>query len=383
MITSHKILFQNSNDIKQISDNSVDLMITSPPYPMIQMWDEMFSEQNPEIRKALDDNDGSLAFELMNRELDKVWDEVYRVLKPGGIACINIGDATRSINNSFQLFSSSSRILNHCLKTGFSCLPKILWKKATNAPNKFMGSGMMPPGAYVTLEHEYILILRKGAKRDFSTVTDKTNRRESGYFWEERNVWFSDVWEGLNGAQQKLDDKNVRERSAAFPFELAYRLINMFSLKGDTVLDPYLGTGTTMLAAMTCGRNSIGCEIDPFFKNIIKKRIDSIVEVSNRVMERRINSHRQFVKEREAKKEPLKYLNNNYDFRVMTRQETEILFNSLKSVHTVAENEYEVNYHERVSKDTVVQKTISESYSQVSARETDNKKRLSVLTGFI
>ena len=113
----------------QIKNNSVNFMVTSPPYPMIQMWDEMFSKQNPKIKEALENNNGSLAFELMNQELDKVWDEVYRVLKDGGIACINIGDATRTVDKNFQLFSNSSRIINHCLKIGFSCLPKILWKK--------------------------------------------------------------------------------------------------------------------------------------------------------------------------------------------------------------------------------------------------------------
>ena len=87
---------------------------------------------------------GLFAFELMHIELDKVWNEVFRVLKEGGIACINIGDATRTINKNFQLYSNHSRIINHCTKIGFSALPMILWRKQTNAPNKFMGSGMLP-----------------------------------------------------------------------------------------------------------------------------------------------------------------------------------------------------------------------------------------------
>ena len=290
MRTNHRILFQNSNHMHQIKDNSVDLMVTSPPYPMIQMWDEMFSEQNPKIKEALNNN-GNLAFELMNQELDKVWNEVYRVLKEGGIACINIGDATRTFNGNFQIFPNSSRIVSHCSKLGFSCLPKILWRKTTNSPNKFMGSGMMPPGAYVTLEHEYILILRKGNKREFKTSKEKENRQESSYFWEERNIWFSDMWEGLNGVLQKLEDSNIRNRSAAYPFELAYRLINMFSVKGDIILDPYFGTGTTMLAAMSSGRNSIGIEINPFFENTIKNRTKKIIEYSNKYIENRISKH--------------------------------------------------------------------------------------------
>jgi len=132
---------------------------------MIEMWDEIFSKQKPSIGKALRRKDGNQAFELMNRELDRVWKEVYRVLKDGGFACINIGNATRKIGEEFRLYSNHSRILEYCLKLGFSSLPEILWRKQTNAPNKFMGSGMLPAGAYVTLEHEHILVLRKGNKR--------------------------------------------------------------------------------------------------------------------------------------------------------------------------------------------------------------------------
>ena len=158
MKTTHKVIFGNSANMNTIPSGSIDLVITSPPYPMIEMWDEMFSEQSPEVANALQNEYGNLAFELMHQELDKVWNEVFRVLKYGGIACINIGDATRTIGGTFQLYSNHSRILSYCLKTGFVALPEILWRKQTNAPNKFMGSGMLPPSAYVTLEHEFILI---------------------------------------------------------------------------------------------------------------------------------------------------------------------------------------------------------------------------------
>jgi len=132
--------------MKELENESVDLMITSPPYPMIQMWDEMFGEQNLEITKALKEENGEKAFELMHKELDKVWKEVYRVLKVGGIACINIGDATRTLKDVFQIYTSHARILNHCLKLGFHALPEILWVKETNKPDKFMGSGTLPVG---------------------------------------------------------------------------------------------------------------------------------------------------------------------------------------------------------------------------------------------
>ena len=104
---------------------------------------------------------------------------------------------------------------------GFTNLPEIIWRKPTNSPNKFMGSGMLPAGAYVTLEHEFILIFRKGGKRIFKSDAEKLKRQQSAFFWEERNVWFSDLWT-LTGTNQKLNNKNSRERSAAYPFDLAY-----------------------------------------------------------------------------------------------------------------------------------------------------------------
>ena len=157
--------------------------------------------------------------------------------------------------------SSCTRILTRCLSLGFDILPAVLWRKQTNAPNKFMGSGMLPAGAYVTLEHEFILIMRKGSKRRVESPREKRVRRESAFFWEERNRWFSDVWD-FKGTRQALGHPDLRERSAAFPFELPFRLINMYSMRGDTVLDPFVGTGTTVLAAMAGGRHSIGVDID-------------------------------------------------------------------------------------------------------------------------
>lgn len=126
----------------------------------------------------------------MHQELDKVWKESFRVIKPGGFLCINIGDATRTINGKFTLYNNHSRITKACIDFGFVGLPNIIWRKQTNAPNKFMGSGMLPCGAYVTLEHEWILIFRKGDKRIFKSANEKLVRMKSSFFWEERNVWF-------------------------------------------------------------------------------------------------------------------------------------------------------------------------------------------------
>ena len=329
-----------------IPSSSVHLVVTSPPYPMIEMWDDMFKRQNKEIAKALKHEKGLQAFELMHRELDPVWKEIYRILIDGGIACINIGDAVRTMDDDFGLYPNHSRILTAMLKTGFSALPLILWRKPTNAPNKFMGSGMLPAGAYVTLEHEYILILRKGPKREFSSPLKKQTRREGAFFWEERNNWFSDVWFGLIGTTQKMKNNAARLRSAAFPFELAYRLMNMYSTKEDTVVDPFLGTGTTMFAAMATGRNSIGFEIESGFRDEIFSIKDTVIDTSNDRIHHRIQNHLEFVQKRSEDKGNLKYINKHYKFPVVTRQEVELFFNPLENIEQIDGNTMAVMYAE-------------------------------------
>ncbi|EQD77970.1 DNA methylase N-4/N-6 domain protein, partial [mine drainage metagenome] len=263
-----------------MEDESIDLIVTSPPYPMIEMWDHLFSELNAEIREALTVGDGLKAFELMHRELDKTWKECYRALKKGGIICINIGDTTRSIGNNFSMFPSQSRIISNLTQIGTSLLPSILWRKTTNSPNKFLGSGTLPVGAYVTLEHEHIIIFRKGERRKF-TGNEKNIRRESSFFWEERNQWFSDIWQGIQGIKQKSFIYGSRNRKGAYPMEIPLRLISMFSLKGDTVLDPFLGTGTTVKSSIILERNSIGLEIDGGFVETARKSLLSEAKTLN------------------------------------------------------------------------------------------------------
>jgi DNA modification methylase len=311
---------------------------------MIEMWDEIFSKLNPSIRDVLEKGEGINAFELMHRELDKTWSELYRVLKSGGFACINIGDATRTINKDFRLYANHSRILNDMQQLGFHALPVILWRKQTNAPNKFMGSGMLPAGAYVTLEHEYILIFRKGSKREFATDHEKEIRRQSAMFWEERNKWFSDVWFDIKGARQHLGNSDFNRRSGAYPLELAHRLINMYSVKEDIVLDPFSGTGTTMAAAMGCGRNSIGYEIDPSLCTAFHDIPLDIVHDSNRTIHSRLQKHLEFCSKRLQEKGPMKHTNIPYGFPVVTAQEKNLFLNNLVTVETLEPNRFEVTY---------------------------------------
>lgn len=351
MQTEHKSIFSDSRQMKDISDESVDLIVTSPPYPMIEMWDDMFSQQSTLAQKALNKGDGFTAYESMHTVLDSTWKESFRVLKPGGFACINIGDATRTINGNFALYTNHARILKFTQELGFSSLPCILWRKQTNAPNKFMGSGMLPAGAYVTLEHEYILILRKGPKRVFKKDEEKKNRRSSALFWEERNLWFSDVWFDIKGSSQVLNDKDARKRSAAFPFELAYRLINMYSVKGDTVLDPYLGIGTTTLAAIASGRNSIGYEIEKAFQNINIQSKNQIIEISQKIIRKRLVSHVDFIVQRMESKGKLKHNNSHYGFPVMTAQEKELIINDPLNIKTNEKNYSIVDYSSKAQSD--------------------------------
>jgi DNA modification methylase len=208
--TQHQVMLEDAHNMSAVEDRSIHLVVTSPPYPMIEMWDDHFSAADSTIGKALKRSDTDRAFELMHQELDGIWRELKRVLAPGGIACINIGDATRTIQGNFRLFANHARIISMFQSMGIYQLPTILWRKTTNAPNKFMGSGMMPPGAYVTLEHEYILVFRNGPKREFSADYQKQMRRQSAYFWEERNLWFSDVWMGLPGTTQNLRSSDTR-----------------------------------------------------------------------------------------------------------------------------------------------------------------------------
>jgi DNA modification methylase len=281
MQTEHKIILANSQQMPELNDSSIHLMVTSPPYPMIKMWDAQFGRMNPQIATLWQklDADGeeetvTQIYDAMHETLARTWRETFRVLIEGGIACINIGDATRTINGKFRLFPNHSRIIEHCEKTGFTTLPYILWKKPTNKPKykgkgAFLGSGFLPPNAYVTLDCEFILIFRKGKLRKFAPHDSR--RSESTFTKKQRDKWFTQIW-GMTGARQTTTQ--MERRIAAYPDEIVNRLIRMFSLKGDTVLDPFLGSGTTTKIALQNERNSISYETDESLLPLIEKKIN-------------------------------------------------------------------------------------------------------------
>lgn len=340
METEHAIYFRDSRDMDAVDDGSVDLTVTSPPYPMIEMWDDLFAGFDDRVADALAAGDGQDAFDRMHAALEDVWAEVARVTAEDGIVCINIGDATRSLDGgAFRLYPNHSRVIRFFRDHGFTPLPPIIWRKPTNSAAKFMGSGMLPPNAYTTLEHEYILVFRNGdGTRQFPAHDDA--RYESAYFWEERNRWFSDVWTDLNGVGQTLQDDDVRDRAAAYPFMLPYRLIAMYSVYGDTVLDPFLGTGTTTLAAMALARHSIGYERDDGFADTITDRIEQVSDVTRQVNADRLATHRAFLDEQD---DAPAYTAAHYDFDVTTKQERQILLRDVDTI-TATDTGYRVRH---------------------------------------
>jgi modification methylase len=289
MPTYHKIIIGNSQEMTELADGSVQLMVTSPPYPMIKMWDDLFCKADLKIANLWGklEVDGQAEtvrqiYDAMHNYLAKVWAETYHVLVDGGIACINIGDATRRINGKFQLFPNHSRIIEVCDKIGFTTLPYVLWKKPTTKPKykgkgAFLGSGFLPPNAYVTLDCEFILLFRKGNLRKFP-VHDP-DRYGSAFTKSQRDEWFSQIW-SLKGTRQTTSE--LERRTAAYPEEIAERLIKMFSIKGDVVLDPFLGSGTTTKIAMQNERSSVGYEEDPNLLTTITKKIkNSKIKLDN------------------------------------------------------------------------------------------------------
>ena len=274
--TAHQLIFKDSRLLtsEYISDKSVHLIVTSPPYPMIKMWDGFFSSM------------GCRSFEEAHDFLADVWRQCHRVLIDGGIACINIGDATRTVpvesknaigaplEHVFKLFPNHASTIQRFESLGFQTLPYVLWKKPTTrakykGKSVFLGSGFLPTNAYITLDVEYILIFRKGGTRKFSQK-DK-NRYDSRFTKPQRDKWFSQIWSDINGVRQTVDESE--RRLAAFPEEIPRRLIQMFSVKGDTVLDPFVGSGTTMKVAADLDRRSIGVEVDVSLSNLILGRI--------------------------------------------------------------------------------------------------------------
>ena len=164
---------------------------------------------------------------------------------------------------------------------------------------------------------------RKGGKRSFRTASERARRRRSAFFWEERNQWFSDLWQGLTGTRQHLDAA-TRKRSAAFPLELPARLIDMYSLQEDRVLDPFAGTGTTALAAAAAGRHSLSLERSSDLQSTFEARMAQVPTVSSQRFDRRLADHQAFVAARAAAGKGCRHVHTTGGFAVMTGQEKDL-----------------------------------------------------------
>ena len=258
MPTTHRLYQGDARSFPYIADESVHLVVTSPPYWKL---------------KRYNDGPGQLGhvqdYEEFLGDLRQVWTESYRVLVPGGRLVCVVGDVclSRRENGRHVVVPLHADICVLCRKIGFDNLNPIIWHKISNAVfeananSKFLGKPY-EPNAIVKNDIEFILMQRKPG--GYRQPTDE-QRCLSMIPKSEFNEWFRQIWT-LTGA-------STREHPAPFPLELATRLVRMFSFHGDTVLDPFCGSGTTMLAAMKWGRNSLGIEIDPDYCRMAARRI--------------------------------------------------------------------------------------------------------------
>lgn len=244
----HRLYCRDSRNLSFIPDAGVHLVLTSPPY-----WNLKEYENSKDQLGLIDD------YESFVEELNKVWKECYRILVPGGrIVCV-VGDVclSRRKYGKHAVMPLHSDIAVGCRKIGFDNLNPILWHKISNAKfeantrSSFLGKPY-EPNAIIKNDMEYILMERKPG--GYRKPTDE-QREKSKIAKEDFQNWFRQIWE-LPGASTR------NGHPAPFPLELAERLVKMFSFVGDTVLDPFCGSGTAMLAAAMSGRNSIGVEIE-------------------------------------------------------------------------------------------------------------------------
>ena len=255
--TNHKIMRGDSRQMKELSDNFVHLVITSPPYWQLKDY-------------GTDDQIGyNDSYENYINNLNLVWRECYRVLRNGCRLCINIGDQfARSVYyGRYKIIPIRTEIIKFCETIGFDYMGAIIWQKSTTMNTSggatIMGSFPYPRNGIIKLDYEFILLFKKNG---IPEKIDQNLKELSKLTKEEWNTYFQGHW-NFNGVRQ---DGHI----AMFPEELPKRLIIMFSFVGDTVLDPFAGSGTTSLAAKNLSRNSVGYEINPKFISIIKQKLE-------------------------------------------------------------------------------------------------------------
>ena len=266
-MTEHKIVFGDSRSLNQVKDKSVQLIITSPPY-----W--QLKDYGADNQIGFNDS-----YEEYINNLNLVWKECNRVLADGCRLCINIGDQfARSVYyGRYKVIPIRTEIIRFCEFLGMDYMGAIIWQKATtmhtSGGGAIMGSFPYPRNGILKMDYEFILIFKKLGTPPKVTAEQK---RASIIPKDEWNEYFSSHW-NFNGVKQL-------GHIAMFPEELPKRLIKMFSFVGETILDPFAGSGTTSLAAMKLGRNSIGYEINNEFLPLIKEKL-ATVDVHNCVVQ--------------------------------------------------------------------------------------------------
>ncbi len=256
--TTHRLILGDARSFPYVADTSVHLVVTSPPYWNLKRYNELQGQMG-----HIDDYERFLA------DVDKVWRECYRVLVPGGRLVCVVGDVCQSRRKfgKHAVVPLHADICVLCRKIGFDNLNPIIWHKISNASyevengTKFLGKPY-EPNAIIKSDIEFILMQRKPGGYRRPTMEQ---RRLSRLTKEEYDQWFRQIWT-LSGASTK-------PHPAPFPLELAYRLVRMFSFTGDTVLDPFCGSGTTMAAALKAARSSIGIEIDPAYCHLAEQKL--------------------------------------------------------------------------------------------------------------
>lgn len=268
--TNHDLYCTDASQWTGLKEKSIHLVVTSPPY-----W----------TLKRYEDAEGQLGhigdYEKFLAELDKVWTQCFNALVSGGRLICVVGDvclSRKKNNGEHTVIPLHASIQEHCRRIGFSNVAPIIWHKISNATyevagnSRFLGKPYEPNGV-IKNDIEFILMLRKPGgyrkptfeNRILSVISDENHKK-----------WFQQIWTGLGGASTK-------NHPAPYPLELAERLVRMFSFVGDTVYDPFMGTGTTNLAASRWGRNSIGVELIPEYFKIS----------CNRMLENKKNLHRE------------------------------------------------------------------------------------------
>lgn len=259
--TRHRLILRDARHLDALPGETVHLVLTSPPYWTLKQY-------RPGAGQLGDIDD----YEEFLAQLDRVWGHCLRALTPGGRLICVVGDvclSRRKNDGRHTVVPLHAAIQEHCRRLGFDNLAPIIWHKIANAVHEvekgssgFLGKPY-EPNAVIKNDVEFILMQRKpGGYRRPSMPA----RLLSVISAENHQRWFQQIWTGVTGA-------STREHPAPFPLELAERLVRMFSFVGDTVLDPFMGTGTTNLAAARWGRHSIGCEVDPHYFSLAERRL--------------------------------------------------------------------------------------------------------------